>query len=96
MDKDTIRFIEIGKASQELNQLLFELGIDVLKRGIEIKISPTIADLTFSDEKGLFAIQEKVLKREVPEWKIIRLCLNLYNLLSDKGFMIFPHDTDTL
>lgn len=78
--------------THELGAMLFDLGQDTLNRGIEIKLTDSISDLHFSNSEELLNLCNKLFAYEIPAYRITRLCINLYNLLSGKDYLLIPGD----
>lgn len=87
-----LRSFEEGLLTHELGALLHTLGSDVLDKGIEIRLSDCVSDLHFSDKKELMNLCDKLFAYEIPAYRIARLCNNLYNLLSDRDFLLIQGD----
>lgn len=90
----SLESLEDNLLTHELGALLHTLGEDVLEKGIEIKLASSISDLHFSDREELMNLCNKLFAYEIPAYRITRLCINLYNLLSDKGFLLIPKKHD--
>lgn len=72
---------------QDLGMLLNNLGSDILKKGIEIKLDDSLKHLSFSTHEELFAIAKKIVRYEIPPHVATKLCLNLYFLLTGRKYL---------
>lgn len=76
--------------AHELGAMLYALGDDILKQKIELKLDSTISEFYFRDHKELQDLCTKIYTYKVDSWKIIRLCINLSNLLLGKNYLLYP------
>lgn len=79
---------EENKLVHELGALLYALGKDLIEKEIELKLDKSLSGLYFSNLKELMNLCTLLYSYEVEPWKVARLCINIYNLLSNKGYLI--------
>lgn len=84
--------LEENKLTHELGALLYSLGSDILKKQIELKLDESVSNFNFSNSNELMNICTQLYEYKIDSWKIARLCNNLYNLLSDKEYLVFANN----